>query len=230
MSSPWKQMKVSDVSSEIIAGGTPSTARAEFWNGGIPWLTPKDMSHLRERFVSGTSSTISESGLSNSSAKIIPPNSVLLSTRAPVGYLAINTAPIATNQGIKAIVCNDDCYPLYLFYYLKNHTQDLERRANGSTFTELSKSSLEQFEIRLPDLSTQLRIAGVMCKSARRHQGFSTKCRRDRCSSIVRSSSAPFAFSSARRVLKPAIFSLNSSAVIGTYSIFTSKYCPAESV
>ena len=118
--------------------------------------------------------------------------------------------------------------PYFLYNLLRS--LDMSRLWTGTGVPSMTSETYYNIEIRLPDLSTQLRIAGVMCKSARRHQGFSTKCRRDRCSSIVRSSSAPFAFSSARRVLKPAIFSLNSSAVIGTYSIFTSKYCPAESV
>lgn len=147
---------------QVVAGGTPSTSQVEYWNGNIPWITPKDISQLKGKYVSKTTSYITEKGIEKSSATLFPENSVILSTRAPVGYLAINTVPMTSNQGIKAIVCDPEkCSPEFLYYLLKTKQRELEQQSSGSTFKELPTSGLKNFNIELPTMNIQLRIANI---------------------------------------------------------------------
>ena len=214
----WEKKTVADVA-QVVAGGTPSTQVSEFWNGTIPWITPKDMSFSVSKYVSETVSHITDLGMQKSSATLFPPQSVILSTRAPVGYLAINTCEMSSNQGIKALVCDSEkILSDFLYYYLKIHVCDLEAKSSGSTFKELSAKSLQNFEIRLPQLDEQLRIAGI--------HGLNLNFLS--CSAIFASRSLLCLERSAREVWKSASFCRNSSSVISTYSILISKYCPAE--
>ena len=212
------RFKIEDVA-EIVAGGTPPTAVRSYWNGGIPWITPRDMSELKTKYVSSTATTISEDGLAHSAARLFPPHSIILSTRAPVGYLAINDVAMTSNQGIKAIVCNETkVSPEFLYYYLKTKVADLERASSGSTFKELPTSGLRQFEIEIPSLSVQLRIAGL----------HGTNLSFASCAAISASRAAPRALRSARFFCASARRAWNSSSVMSMCSILISKYCPAE--
>lgn len=155
--------KINDIA-DIIAGGTPSTEIDEYWNGSIRWVTPKDLSMLNTKKIYKTESLITELGLKNSSAKIFPKNSIILSSRAPVGYLAINDNDMCSNQGIKAIVCNKSIVDYnYLYYLLKENIKNLESKASGSTFKELSTNSLKTFEVELPKLEIQQHVSNILC-------------------------------------------------------------------
>lgn len=155
--------KINDIA-DIIAGGTPSTEIDEYWNGSIRWVTPKDLSMLNTKKIYKTESLITELGLKNSSAKIFPKNSIILSSRAPVGYLAINDNDMCSNQGIKAIVCNKSIVDYnYLYYLLKVNIKNLESKASGSTFKELSTNSLKTFEVELPKLEIQQHVSNILC-------------------------------------------------------------------
>ena len=103
--SSWKECKLGDVA-EIIGGGTPSTSNNEFWNGNIPWLTPRDLTGYSKVYISHGERFITESGLKNSSAKLMPKGTVLLTSRAPIGYVVIAENGICTNQGFKSLVPN----------------------------------------------------------------------------------------------------------------------------
>lgn len=153
-----------DEISEIIAGGTPSTKTPEYWNGDIPWVTPKDLSLLTTKTIRNTESMITPNGLKNSSAKMFPKGSVVMSTRAPVGYLAINDVDMCSNQGIKAIVCDNTLVNYnYLYYLLRINIPNIEAKASGSTFKELSANSLKKLEFDFPELETQKHISNIPC-------------------------------------------------------------------
>ena len=113
----WPVARISDIA-EVVSGGTPKSGVSEYWDGGIEWITPKDMGRARELYVSTTERNISKTGLEQSSAKLIPENSVILSTRAPIGHLVINAVPMAFNQGCRGLIPNAKINTKFLYYFL----------------------------------------------------------------------------------------------------------------
>lgn len=150
----WVNNKLGNVCN-IISGGTPKSGVSEYWEGDVEWLTPKDMGKMTDIYASDTCRKITKLGLSKSSAKLIAQNSVILSTRAPIGHLAINTVPMATNQGCRGLVPKENLETKYLFYFLFNSVELLNDLGNGTTFKELSKGALENVSIPLPPISEQ---------------------------------------------------------------------------
>jgi type I restriction enzyme M protein len=147
----------------VDSGGTPSTKKDEFWNGKIPWLTPKEITGFTDSFyVSKTERTITQKGLSGSAAKLLPPGTVMLTKRAPVGAVAINAVPMANNQGFLNFQCGEKLRPLYLAYWLRANKEYLENIANGSTYLELYKSDLFEVKIKVPTLAEQDAIIQVI--------------------------------------------------------------------
>jgi len=147
----------------VDSGSTPSTGRDEFWDGGIPWLTPKEVSGLEDRiYVSATERTISPLGLAKCSAKLHAAGTVMLTKRAPVGAVAVNAVPMATNQGFLNFRCGVLLRPLYLAFWLRVNRPYLELVANGSTYPELYLSDLLEFQIAVPSLDQQDRILEFM--------------------------------------------------------------------
>ncbi|MCL6220106.1 restriction endonuclease subunit S [Zunongwangia pacifica] len=149
----------------IINGGTPKTKIKDYWDGNIFWITPKDLGKLNEVFVSDTPRKITSLGLAKSSAKLIKPNSVILSTRAPIGHLAINKVEMTTNQGCRGIEPNEELDVKYLFYFLKSSVSLLNELGKGTTFKELSTKSLGSVEIRVPFLEEQQQIVQILDKA-----------------------------------------------------------------
>ncbi len=143
---------------EIVGGGTPKTNINEYWDGNIPWLTPADFSGYEEMYVSSGARTITEIGLKYSSAQMLPANSVLYSSRAPIGYIAITANPVSTNQGFKSVVPYDFTMSPYLYCCLKARTGDIVQRATGTTFKEISGSEMAETIIPLPPIAEQKRI------------------------------------------------------------------------
>jgi len=157
-----KTFKLEEVA-EIVGGGTPSTTNSDYWGGDIPWLTPRDLSTTEERFVTRGERNISRLGLENSSAKLLPTGTVLLTTRAPIGYLAIASNPICTNQGFKSLIPNEQVVDsVFLYYLLKNNVEYLKSVGVGTTFAEISGGALRQIELKFPDLSVQHQIAEIL--------------------------------------------------------------------
>lgn len=147
----------------VDSGGTPSTTESENWDGDVPWLTPKDITTMVDGvYVSRTERTITKRGLDSSAAKLLSANTVMLTKRAPVGAVAINAIPMATNQGFLNFQCGPRLRPLYLAYWLKANRIYLERVANGSTYPELYKNDLFEFEIAIPTLEEQDAILSVI--------------------------------------------------------------------
>ena len=160
--SNWKVMKLSEVAT-IVGGGTPSSSKSEYFeNGNIPWITPKDLSGYNKRYISKGERNITELGLKNSSAKLLPKNTVLLTSRAPIGYVTIASNEISTNQGFKSLVLNDSHIPEFFYYLLKNNVHILESRATGSTFKEISGQILKDTELSIPTPDIQQKIVDIL--------------------------------------------------------------------
>ena len=143
---------------EIVNWWTPDTWNSSYWDGDILWITPKDMWKLEDIYVSDTFRKITEQWLKNSSAKIFPQNSIILSSRAPIWHLAINTVPMCTNQGCKWLIPWKDLDAKYSYYFLLNSVDLLNSLWTGTTFKELSSTKLKEIQIPLPPLSTQASI------------------------------------------------------------------------
>ncbi|MDR0820763.1 MAG: restriction endonuclease subunit S [Endomicrobium sp.] len=157
INSKWEVKKLGEIC-EVVNGGTPKTNVKEHWNGTNLWITPAEMGKRETFFVEKTVRQLSNSGLKNSSAKLLPPYSVILSSRAPIGHLVINIKPMATNQGCKGLIPSGKLFYLFLYYYLYFSVDYLINLGTGTTFKELSTWKLKEVEIPFPLLSEQKRI------------------------------------------------------------------------
>ncbi|WP_439503509.1 restriction endonuclease subunit S [Methylophaga sp.] len=147
---------------EIISGSTPSRNKAEYWDGEIAWFTPKDLSRIKSKYISEAPEKITALGLKSCSTTLLPKNTLLLSSRAPIGHIAITTIEACTNQGFKSLVPNKNLDVEYLFYAIKNIIPQLKDMGNGATFKEISKFTLSKVEIPLPQLAEQKQIAAIL--------------------------------------------------------------------
>jgi len=147
---------------EIVNGGTPKTIVPEYWNGKHLWITPAEMGKRLNPFVGETERRITDLGLKDSSAQLLPANSIILSSRAPIGHLVINTAPMATNQGCKGLVPNNNLYFKYLYYYLGSIVDLLNALGTGATFKEISGGKLREVTIPLPSFPEQKRLVKIL--------------------------------------------------------------------
>lgn len=147
---------------EVVGGGTPSRGDPECWDGALPWASPTDITALTSTYIRSTKSSITDVGLTRSSAKLHPAGSLLLTSRATVGYTAINLVPMATNQGFQSIRCGDSVQNLFLHYYLSGLRHELASRAAGSTFLEISSAEVKRFPVLLPPLPEQRKIAAIL--------------------------------------------------------------------
>jgi len=146
----------------VESGSTPSTTDESYWDGDIPWLTPKEIANFKEGvFISKTERCISKSGLESISAHLLEPSTVMLTKRAPVGYVAVNAIPMVTNQGFLNFKCGSALRPLYLAYWLRANKPYLDLVANGSTYPELYISDLFEFEISVPPVDVQDKMLEV---------------------------------------------------------------------
>ncbi len=160
--SSWPVARL-DECCQIVSGATPSTSVRNFWGGDIPWATPKDLGELTTAMISTTPRMLTAAGLAASSASLLPPGSVLLSSRAPIGHVAINTVAMATNQGFKSFVPNPArVHAPYLYWWLRANRAYLQGLGNGATFKEISKAVVSRIEIPLPPISEQRRIADIL--------------------------------------------------------------------
>ena len=158
----WPVVRL-DECCEIVAGATPSTSEAAYWGGDICWATPKDLSDLGSTVISDTPRKLTEAGLRSCAATLLPVRSVLFSSRAPIGHVAINTVPMATNQGFKSFVPKaGQVVPEFLYWWLRYNRAYLESLGNGATFKEVSKAIVSRVEIALPPLEEQRRIAAIL--------------------------------------------------------------------
>ncbi|MFV0174523.1 restriction endonuclease subunit S [Empedobacter falsenii] len=151
----WEESKLKEVG-KIVSGATPKSKVAEFWDGEISWITPKDLGTLGgQKYILGTSRKITELGLSSCSAQLMPKGSVIMSSRAPIGHLGIATDDICTNQGCKSIVPNENMNSEYIYYYLLSSKEALNKLGTGAVFPELSGKMFGDFTIPVPLLEDQ---------------------------------------------------------------------------
>ena len=145
----WNVVNLIDFA-EIKNGATPSTANPLNYGGDIIWITPKDLSDQQSKFVYQGERNISQLGYDSCSTNLLPANSVLLSSRAPIGLVSIAKAELCTNQGFKNLVPHDANNSLYLYYYIKYHIRQIEQLGTGTTFKEVSREDLCKFPILIP--------------------------------------------------------------------------------
>lgn len=153
----WEVKKLKDIG-KISSGGTPSTSNDNNFGGNIAWITPADLTGYKDKFISKGKRNLSEEGLKNSSAKILPKGTILFSSRAPIGYVAIAQNEISTNQGFKNLTPNESAISEYVYYYLLGSKNLAEQSASGTTFKEISATAFSNLPIPLPPLSEQKAI------------------------------------------------------------------------
>ena len=150
----WEVVELEKVA-EIKSGGTPSTNRSEFWNGHILWCTPTDITSLSGKYLSDTNRKITEMGLNNSAAELLPIGSVLMTSRATIGECTIVKRPMTTNQGFKNFICNRTVNNEFLYYLLSSQKDKFIELCNGSTFLEISTTQVRKFKITIPKSTTE---------------------------------------------------------------------------
>ncbi len=152
-----EKKKLSEVC-EIFNGGTPDTKKKIYWGGENQWLTPRDMGKMNNEYTQTSSRQITNKGIENSSANLIPKNSLILSSRAPIGHLAINTVPMAFNQGCKGLVVKSMLLNKYLYYFLLSSKKVLNELGTGTTFKEVSGKKLNNLIISVTSVENQKKI------------------------------------------------------------------------
>lgn len=154
----WAIGTISDLGA-VVGGSTPSKAKPEYYTEtGIAWITPKDLSVNKSKFISHGENDITELGLKNSSATIMPEGTVLFSSRAPIGYIAVTAGEVTTNQGFKSIVPKPKIGTAFVYYFLKHNLPIIEGMASGSTFKEVSGSTMKGVPAVIPDTDTIARF------------------------------------------------------------------------
>lgn len=159
----WKECTISEIGT-VVGGATPSTKKAENYEGGtIAWITPKDLSTFKGRYISNGERNITETGLKSCSTQLLPKNTVLFSSRAPIGYVAIAQNEVCTNQGFKSVIPNSDTDPLFLFYLLKYNKDKIENMGSGTTFKEVSGNTMKSIKVKVPcEYEEQKKIASIL--------------------------------------------------------------------
>lgn len=161
----WPLVKLKDCCA-VVGGATPKREVPEYWDStDVPWVTPKDVSDLACPTLEDAPEYISEAGFKSCSTSMLPKGSVLVTSRAPIGNIAIAGRNLCTNQGFKSLIPGESVDGLYLYYCMKHSSQRLQALGNGATFKEVSKKIVEEFEIPLPPLPEQKRIAAILDKT-----------------------------------------------------------------
>ena len=147
----WIECKIADIGT-VVGGATPSTKQTENYdNGTISWITPKDLSSFNERYIDRGERNITEIGLNSCSTQLLPKNSILFSSRAPIGYIAIAANELCTNQGFKSIIPSECIEPLFLYYLLKYNKDKIESMGSGTTFKEVSGTTMKNIVVSVPN-------------------------------------------------------------------------------
>lgn len=160
--SEWKEYRLNEIGT-VVGGATPSTMHPEYYDGSIPWITPKDLTNWKDVYISKGERSITEAGYKSASCKIMPRGSVLFSSRAPIGYIAIAANDICTNQGFKSVVPNPDLVEsVFLYYSLLYNRERIKALGSGTTFAEISGKVMSNVCIRIPSLQEQRSISSIL--------------------------------------------------------------------
>ena len=158
----WKEVTLSELGT-IVGGATPSTKITSFYDGNIPWLTPKDLSVNDNKYIFRGERNITEEGFKSCSCKMLPKGSILFSSRAPIGYVAIAANDMCTNQGFKSVIPNDETDSEFLYYLLKYNKNNIASQGSGTTFAEVSGKTMKEIEVVVPkEKDDQRRIASIL--------------------------------------------------------------------
>ena len=157
----WKWTKLADVCL-VVGGSTPRTSEPSYWNGEIPWVTPTDLGKLEAETIKESERNITRAGLKSCSTQMLPVGTVIMSSRAPIGHLAIAGTELCTNQGCKSFVPGSQVDPHFLYWSLRNSMLSIQNLGSGATFAEVSKTTLQSFEIPLPSLKEQKRVIAIL--------------------------------------------------------------------
>ena len=161
----WKECTIADIGT-VVGGATPSTKDPSNYDGGdIAWITPKDLSNYEDRYISRGERSITEKGLSGCSAQLMPKHSILFTSRAPIGYVAIADGEVCTNQGFKSVVPNENTDYLFLYYLLRYNKNMIEGLGSGTTFKEVSGSTMKGIKVRIPTTLSAQRAIGEFLDS-----------------------------------------------------------------
>jgi len=147
---------------DVVGGGTPDRSTLDYWNGNIPWASPSEITSRSSKYISATKESITRKGLEMSSAKLHPAGTVLMTSRASIGYVAINTVPMATNQGFQSLRCKDNALAEFMYQYVIWKRPELNKMSAGSTFSEISSSSVKKLTVTFPPLPEQKKIAAIL--------------------------------------------------------------------
>lgn len=147
---------------QVVGGGTPASETPAYWGGSVMWATPAEITKLKSKHINSTLRTITEEGLKRSSAKLHPAGTILLTSRASIGYPAINSVPMATNQGFQSLRPNEKLDVEYGYQLLLNNRIGLERLSAGSTFLEISSKEINKYKLPIPPLPEQKKIASIL--------------------------------------------------------------------
>jgi type I restriction enzyme S subunit len=159
--SGWVASTLGDASA-IVSGSTPRTTESSYWDGDIPWVTPDDLSRHGSKTISRGRRSISTAGLASCSARMLPTGTVLYTSRAPIGYVAIAAQPVCTNQGFKSLIPRPGINSDYLYWYMHYATPSIRNRASGTTFAEISAKGLAPVPLPIPPTAEQARIVAVL--------------------------------------------------------------------
>jgi restriction endonuclease S subunit len=157
----WIETSIGDIA-DVVGGGTPSTGVAEYWGGNVVWLTPTEVVAKNGKTVNDSIRKITVKGLASSGAQLLPPGSVVLTSRASVGFAAISECALATNQGFQSLVPGKKVLAHFLMYWIHANRHEFDSRAAGSTFKEISKFNVKAIKLYLPPLSEQRRIVDLI--------------------------------------------------------------------
>lgn len=157
-----KEYKLEELGT-VVGGATPSTKELSYYDGDVAWITPKDLSNYTNRYISKGERMISQKGYESCSCKLLPKGSILFSSRAPIGYIAIAGNELSTNQGFKSIIPNDAIVDnIFLYYLLEYNKQAIEGMGSGTTFKEVSGNVMKNFKVKIPCLKRQKQISSIL--------------------------------------------------------------------
>ena len=160
--SQWIECTLNDIG-EIVGGSTPLTAKKEYYGGEIPWITPKDLSSHQNRYIAKGERNITKAGLNSCSATLLPKNTILFTSRAPIGYVAISSTELCTNQGFKSIIPKEEVDNLFVYYLLVYNRNKIISMGSGTTFKEVSGKVMESIEVKIPQtFRHQKKIASIL--------------------------------------------------------------------
>jgi hypothetical protein len=154
----WEEKTLGEVGS-VVGGGTPDSTKDDYWNGDIEWFTPTE---IRSKYAGGSRRKITESGMKNCSASILPVGTLLMTSRATIAEISISTIPCTTNQGFQSITTNSENNNEFIYYWIKNNKKMFLRKSQGSTFIEISGKEVRKLAILIPSLPEQTKIANFL--------------------------------------------------------------------